>query len=353
MSKLIESAKTNRKKNSQKRYRKELYTPKRSSSKNRASDGTRIHRITFSEVINDWYNANRLKYKGATEAKYNYLITRHILPELGSLLTNDINSNTLNDFVYKKSVSGRLDGNGGLSPSYVRTIFVIVKAAIDHAVANGVMTPLKINIIKPPMDNHELRVLDHKEQSMLEDYLLRNMDNTALGIYLTLNTGLRIGEICALSWDDIDLNERVIHIRGTVSRVKAPKDSSLSSMLIIDKPKTKSSYRIIPISSKLMPVLCEMKNSSSSKYVISLTNDFISPRTYESRYHKIMKNTDLPSVNYHALRHTFATRCIEAGVDMKTLSEILGHSNISTTMNTYVHSSMELKRLQLEKIGMF
>ena len=131
-------------------------------------------------------------------------------------------------------------------------------------------------------------------------------------------------------------------VRGT--------DGGTATRLIIDPPKTKSSLRDIPLSRQLMAVLLPLYEKRRSEYVISDKSGFVSPRTYEYRFHRVLDRCGLPSINYHALRHTFATRCIELGVDVKTLSEILGHANVSTTLNTYVHSSMERKREQLEKL---
>lgn len=160
---------------------------------------------------------------------------------------------------------------------------------------------------------------------------------------------MRIGEVCALTWNDIDFSTCTIYVRHTVSRVKTD-NIHTKTELILDEPKTTSSKRIVPISSKLFPILFEYKKISHSLFVISNKDSFISPRTFEDRFHKVMKKNNIEHFNYHALRHTFATRCIEAGVDVKTLSEILGHSNVSITLNTYVHSSLEMKKNQLEKL---
>lgn len=185
----------------------------------------------------------------------------------------------------------------------------------------------------------------------MENLCLAETDETKVGVLLSLYAGLRIGEVCALTWGDIDLDERIIHIRHTVSRVnKNIENGAKSTTLIIDRPKTKSSFRDIPLCSKLIPVLAELKKRTASPYVISNREQFISPRTYEYRYHKLLRASGTTDINYHALRHTFATRCIEAGVDVKSLSEILGHADASITLNTYVHSSMERKRIQLEKL---
>lgn len=158
--------------------------------------------------------------------------------------------------------------------------------------------------------------------------------------------------MCALTWNDIDLNDNIIHIRHTISRVRnQDTDSTASTVLIVETPKTEASLRDIPISSMLLPYLMEMKRNAGNCYVLSDDCTFLSPRTLEYRFHKLADDCGLKKVNFHALRHTFATRCIEAGVDVKSLSEILGHANVGITLNTYVHSSMEMKRQQIEKLA--
>ena len=193
-----------------------------------------------------------------------------------------------------------------------------------------------------------------EKQAVLEENLLRAPDAEKLLIYVTLYTGLRIGEACALRWEDVDLKSRTIYIRQTVSRIWCFEDKKRSSKLIIGPPKTTSSYRCVPICSKLLAVLNAYPYRNKSGYILSDSQEgsYASPRTFECRFKKILLQSGLDSINYHALRHTFATRCIEKGVDIKSLSEILGHADVSTTLNTYVHSSMELKRLQIEKLAL-
>lgn len=150
------------------------------------------------------------------------------------------------------------------------------------------------------------------------------------------------------------MQNHIIKVRHTVARVKnSDARFGNSSCLILDTPKTAASTRDIPISSALLPILTIINNQSSSKFVVSNSESFLSPRTFEYRYHRLLEESGIASINYHALRHTFATRCIEAGVDVKSLSEMLGHANVGVTLNTYVHSSMELKRTQLEKLITF
>ena len=248
--------------------------------------------------------------------------------------------------------NGKLDKSGGLSASYVRSIMLIINAALKFAADEEMCQPLKSPVYKPVSQNNEITVLQIDEQKRLETHLISEIAPTQLGILISLHTGLRIGEICALAWEDIDIENQIIHVRHTVARIKSTDFSEgNSSKLIIDAPKTKASNRDIPIPSVLLPILKSNCTAVSSKYVVSDTKDFVSPRTYEYRYHRLLEKCGIESVNYHVLRHTFATRCIEAGVDVKSLSEILGHSNVSITLNTYVHSSMEMKRTQLEKLN--
>ena len=306
----------------------------------------------FKEILCLWMENNRIRHKGATIKKYQYLIDRHILPDLGNLKLSQITSTVINSFLTRKMENGKLDKSGGLSASYVRSIMLIINAALKFAADEEMCQPLKSPVYKPVSQNNEITVLQIDEQKRLETHLISEIAPTQLGILISLHTGLRIGEICALAWEDVDIENRIIHVRHTVARIKSTDFlEGNSSKLIIDAPKTKASNRDIPIPSVLLPILKSNCTAASSKYVVSDTKDFVSPRTYEYRYHRLLEKCGIESVNYHVLRHTFATRCIEAGVDVKSLSEILGHSNVSITLNTYVHSSMEMKRTQLEKLN--
>lgn len=317
------------------------------------SDEMNSSNYKFSQVLNMWFRVNRLKFKGATEHKYDYLIQHHILPDLGELNISDITVLVLQDFMEQKLESGRLDKKGGLSKSYVRVIMIIILSALRYAVAENLCEPLKTTIYKPSIEKKELQIFSLNEQKAFEAYLLQNLTPSNLGILLSLFAGLRIGEVCALKWEDIDLQNQIIHIRSTVTRVKNPDNNSdVKTLTLIDIPKTKASIRDIPIHSSLTSILANMKRNPLSMYVVSEDNSFLCPRTYEYRYHQALKKSGINKYNYHMLRHTFATRCIEAGMDVKTLSELLGHANVSITLNTYVHSSMEQKRKQMEKLPM-
>lgn len=335
------------------RRRKTKGQPKSFSSSPFVSVPSKKKEKTFGEIINLWIEQNRMRLKGGSIGKYQSLINAHIMPQLGKLRLSQLSASAINSYLNDKLSGGRVDKTGGLAPSYVNSIRVVINSVIRFAVSEQLMPPLKMELTKAALyKNHDLTIFSKEEQKKLEASLTAQLDQTKLGILISLHTGMRIGEICALSWNDIDLNEKVIHIRHTVARVLSDQISSNSSTkLIIDTPKTRSSKRDIPISSWLYPHISRVKSAARSPYVISDSETFVSPRTFEYRYHRVLTNCGVSSINYHALRHTFATRCIEAGVDVKSLSEILGHANVGITLNTYVHSSLELKRMQIEKLA--
>lgn len=235
---------------------------------------------TFGEVLNLWLDNNRARLKGGTINKYQNLIDTHIMPELGLTKVNELSATRINTFLNNKISRGRVDGSGGLSASYVRSIMLVINAAIKYAVSEQLCSPLKTPICKPSADKTELPILSSEEQKKLEASLLNNFDLTGAGIYISLHTGLRIGEVCSLAWNDIDMNKRVIHVRHTVARIRSG-NSGGSTILIIDTPKTKASKRDIPISSTLLPILLKLKTLSSKGFLLTGTSEFIKPRTFE------------------------------------------------------------------------
>lgn len=294
---------------------------------------------TFGDLLYYWFDFNSPKNKQTTQDKYAFLIKKHIEPELGNVKLNKISSAMINKFIDSKIKN--------LSNSYVRTMAIIMKSALELGIKEQFVFISNLDIHLPKQNKPELKILSVTEQNLLEQYILHNLDFTTLGIYISLYAGLRIGEICALRWSDIDFENRIIKVRSTVIRAK---DANGKSYDDIGTAKTDASIRDIPIFDKLFILLLKMKKLSKSPYVISTKMDFVKKRTFEYRYHKILKDAGLKNINYHALRHSFATRCIECGVDVKSLSEFMGHSNVSVTLNTYVHSSMDLKKIQIEKL---
>lgn len=307
--------------------------------------------LRFSELLRLWLETNRVHQKRATVCKYRSLIETHILPELGDVAVEKISAPMINAFLQRKLDAGRLDGSGGLSPAYVSSLMLVITSALRFGAQEGLCRLPQSKIYRPTARRRALTVLEPEEQRRLEAELLREPTPVKLGVMISLYTGLRVGEVCALRWEDVDLEENILHVRHTVARVEDPSGLH-ATVLILDSPKTPSSYRDIPIFSRLRPLLQAAEKLKVSAYVVSDRESFVPPRSYEFRYHRLLQSCGIRPVNYHALRHTFATRCVEAGVDIKTLSEVLGHASASVTLNVYVHSSLEQKRRQLEKLDL-
>lgn len=306
--------------------------------------------LNFSEILVMWQASNRIRIKGATENKYSWMIEKHILPEFGNKKVVELSSTVINLFLDKKIKEGSINNSIGLSPSYVKTMAIIIESALNFAVSEKLCEPLKITINKPIIPKNEVHILTIETQQYLENVLHSDRTKVALGTLIALYTGLRIGEICALRWDDIDFDEDVIFVRHTITRVKSS-EYNQKTMLIIDTPKTPTSKRIIPILSTLKPYLKISYENRVSEFVISDNEKFVGTRTFDYRFRQMLKKYKINVFSFHTIRHTFASRCIEAGMDVKTLSEILGHSSVSTTLNIYVHSSMKMKKEQIEKIA--
>ena len=306
--------------------------------------------ICFSAVLDHWLSVNKMRIKGATYSKYLYMVNAHIKPFFGDRTVSSITSFELNSFISAKLENGRLDGKGGLSPAYVKTLTLILNSTMNYASNEGYCKKFENPVIAPSTEKISRKPLSEKEYKKLLNYTICNLDLTGLGILISLMAGLRIGEICALKWADVDFKESCIAVNSTVSRINNYSSESTKSELIISSPKTNASKRIIPICSVLYKELAEMYALRTSDYVISNDSDFVNPRTFEYRFHKVLNAAGVKDTNYHSLRHTFATRCIEKGMDVKSLSEILGHGNVDITLGTYVHPSMAYKHKQIELI---
>ena len=183
----------------------------------------------------------------------------------------------------------------------------------------------------------------------MEDYISEYNNRTTVGIALTMSTGMRIGELCGLQWEDIDLEKRILTVRKTMQRIKSPNGKNRTKLIISD-PKSESSKRSIPLTKKMVDYLTQFKGESD-EYILSGKEKPVEPRTMQYRFSKILKNVNLPSVHFHALRHMFASTCVKLAFDVKTLSELLGHSNVEITLNRYVHSSSEQKREYMERLN--
>lgn len=307
---------------------------------------------TFEDISREWFIVQSAKHKEATLLKYHTVVDTHILPAFGTMEIDKIKETEIAEFISKKMISGNLKTGKPLSASYVRLILVIMTSILDYSASMGYSSAIKYRFAtKFIQHKSKTDVLEQNNRIILEKYTAACVNPVSTGIALALHAGLRIGEVCALRWEDVDAQNRIIHIRHTVSRIQN-NDMSVDSKtcLILDEPKTITSRRDIPINSNLLDILKKMHQISDSDYVVSDAKDFVSPRTFEYRFHKELEKAGIMRINFHKLRHTFATRCIEVGIDTKTVSELLGHASVNITLNTYVHSSFEQKKKQIEKL---
>lgn len=288
--------------------------------------------LTVKELFEEWLSAIKLKVKSSTYANYKMKADKHILPEFGRLRYDKLTVQPVHSFIEKKL-------ENGLSAKYVSDIIIVFKSMTKYiSRVHGFRNPLA-DVVLPKVAKTEMKLLTESQQKQLCSYLLNNLNNTSVCVLLSLYTGLRIGEICGLKWSDIDFEKNILTVRRTVQRIRIDEHGT---KLIVDTPKSRTSQRSIPILAFIMDILKRFK-SSDNLYILSGNTKVNEPRTLQRRFKSMLKKADLPSVNYHSLRHMFATNCIRAGFDVKTLSEILGHAAVETTLNRYVHSSMERK----------
>lgn len=301
-------------------------------------------KTSFSEVAALWKADKKQYVKKSTYAAYALLIQSHLLPELGE--QDEISEESVQSFVNQKLESG-------LSQKSVRDILVVLKMILRFGAKRGYWPSRQIDIIFPTeRERQDIEVLTLANQRQLMSYVKEHFTFLNLGIFICLNAGLRIGEVCALQWDDIDVASGVIHVGKTIQRIYLVDGQEKYTELIIDKPKTKNSIRDIPMTRDLLSLIRPLKKIVRGDYYV-LTNSAAptEPRTYRTYFNKLQKELGLPKMRFHGLRHSFATRCIESKCDYKTISVLLGHSNISTTLNLYVHPNMDQKRKCIDAMG--
>lgn len=298
---------------------------------------------TIAEMANLWKEEKRQFVKKSTYVAYSLIVETHILPAFGDLTT--VTEKDVQEFVLQKLQSG-------LSQKTIKDMLIVLRMILKFGAKKQYCAYVPFDVIFPTdREKQELDVLSVVNQRKIVSYVRDNFTFRNLGILICLSTGIRIGEVCALTWDDIDIDNGVIHIRKTIQRIYVNEGGVRKTELLIDTPKTATSMRDIPMIKELYEVLKPLKKVVRSDYYV-LTNDAepTEPRTYRNYYKRLLDKLGIPPIKFHGLRHSFATRCIESKCDYKTVSVILGHSNISTTLNLYVHPNYEQKKRCIDKM---
>jgi integrase len=309
--------------------------------------------ITYKDWLAAWLDQKIGFVKESTHATYSMAVVNHIIPALGALRVREITDARIRGAVQNWLIRGRLDGRGGLSEKTVKDILMIIVVSVcDARRAFGLpRDSIGTKMLKAKY-TPKIRLLHPDDHTALVRAMIQKPDARGIGIILALHTGLRIGEICAVTWDDIDLDRRALRVTKTIQRIYVKQvGGGSATKVVITPPKTKSSIREIPIPGFLAARLKTIAQTDRQAYLLTGSGDVIEPRVYRNYFNKFLKNNGIPHINFHGLRHTFATEMIEAGTDMKTLSELLGHSQVSMTMDLYVHPKMAQKRKCIERFA--
>lgn len=304
-------------------------------------------KLTLKEIGDLWLQSKKLNVKESSYCNYKRNLEDHIYPVIGDLKYSLITKQQLNDFVEYLMVSGRKDGKGGLSKGTVKDIVTLLKSVSKFAYQEYGLQNVCEGFKASKIKKNEIQVLSNIERKKLETYLLSNVNLSNICTLLSLYTGLRIGEVCGLKWEDIDFKKGCISVNKTVERISL---GNGKTKVVVGDPKTESSIRKVYVPTFIIELLKDHKKSSDL-FVLSGKQNPTEPRTLQYRFEKILKSTNIRYMSFHALRHSYATLCIEKGMDIKTLSELLGHSDVKITLNTYVHSSDKLKRKYVKRLA--
>ena len=301
--------------------------------------------MIYTDWLIQWLeNYIRPSVKIRTYERYRLIIEQHIKDKIGSMELNDLSPLALQSFITELLRNGNKKTGKGLSANSVNAVISVIQSSLRAAHMLGLVTEYVAGKIKrPKLAEKPVECFTLAEQKQIEQAVLNGKKDKLYGILLCLYSGLRIGELIALQWTDIDLAKGIL----TVS--KSCHDSK--DGLVIDEPKTQSSRRMIPLPKQLLPIFKGIKKKSRSPFVVSANGKPVSVRSYQRSFELLLKRLHIPHKGFHSLRHTFATRALECGMDVKTLSEILGHKNPTVTLNRYAHSLMEHKQDMMNRLG--
>lgn len=301
----------------------------------------------YKDVLYEWLEYKKDKIKESTYLKYLTIIDTYIIPIIGNMKFKKINNNELQNFF-------NIDRINILSSSLKNNIFIILNASINYGIERKYRNNFIIKKIYFKKNKNKVNYFTKKEEKILVKYLTNNMNLRNLSILIGLFSGIRIGEICGLKWSDIDFVNNTLSINRTAQRIKDIDESrNNKTKLIVDKPKTQSSIRVIPLPEILISILKEYKQDNN--YYIFTNNNLIpkDPRAVEKYFASVLKKLGIKELNFHSLRHTFATRLREQKVDIKVISELLGHSDWKITQSIYVHASLDYKRDSIDTFNYY
>ena len=298
----------------------------------------------FGYYCDTWLESVKANLKAATLVKYASILEKHIKPKLGGCYPLGLSTGLMDRF------RDDLLFVDELSPKTVKDVLVLLRSVLNYTAKQFPNMFPQIEITYPKEAKKEMRVLSRDEQQRLVGYLQDETDACKFGVLLSLFTGIRIGELCALRWENVSLTDNTIKISSTMQRLQDP-DGGAKTKITIGTPKSDTSQRTIPLTEQAAEICRRMYPRNKAAYVLTGTEKYMEPRTLQYRLEKYTRDCGLEGVHFHTLRHTFATRCVEVGFEIKSLSEILGHASTTITLDRYVHASIALKRDNMSKLA--
>ncbi len=306
--------------------------------------------MTLAAVADRWLKNLGQQVKESTFVRYYSIIHLHLVPTLGDVCVEDMTHELIESTAQELLRSGGPKGKP-LAPRTVSDILSVLRSILRFARRGGAIIPCdgsSVRIRRPPVN---IRVLTRAEQDALCKYLYNNVCPRNVGILLSLFAGLRVGELCALRWEDIALDDRVLHVRHTLHRLQSIEPEGPRTHVVITSPKSATSERVIPLPEDLAQILEDLPGEHRGFFLTGSGEIYSEPRIMQYHFHRATAECGIGDANYHALRHTFATRCVELGFDVKSLSELLGHSTVSMTMDRYVHPTLDMKRENMQRLS--
>lgn len=304
----------------------------------------------FSVLAEEWLHDIQPRVKSSTYIKYRNLLRSYLLPVYKDQAVDSITEDDIRACCQRLLTEGGAH-RAGLSRKTVADTLSILRSILHYAAAREIHVACTGKEVSVRRETVELPILRKDEQERLCRYLTEHPTDRNLGIFLCLFTGLRIGELCALKWSDISFERKTIHVHQTMQRLQIEGGGEKKTAVIISTPKSACSIRTIPLPANVQHFMQKSFPGRTGYLLTGEENEYVEPRTLQKYFKRVLKEAQIDPINFHALRHTFATRCIEVGFDVKSLSEILGHSNVSITMNRYVHPTMEMKIENMQKLS--
>lgn len=306
--------------------------------------------MTIKELLFMWLdNYEKERVKPRTYSRYQSIIELHLVPEFSDINIENLKRRAIQEFLTKKKKEGNLLSGKELSSASINLMLTVLSMAFEYAIDMEICVDNPcVRLKRIPEDSKKIEAFTRDEQKKIETYIKSSDDRRLFGILLDFYSGMRIGELIALEWKDVDFDKGLIYINKTAYRDKS---KTGEWEVYIDKPKTKSSERVIPLPTCIIELMKEYSITSKSDYVIeNKKSERMSIRSYQYIFEKITEKVGVRKLNFHAIRHTFATRAIECGMDIKTLSEIMGHKSASITLNRYAHSMLDTKIAMMNKM---